>query len=287
MLSFLKNKKNYIERLSTLYSIDNINQILGWLCEKVSEKSLSYLLVHSSFFTSEHEVQVALYVDQLVNQNYPLQYILGTVTFGNVAIQVEPPVLIPRPETEEWVYKAFDELQKYKDEPLKILDLCTGSGCIAIAAASYFKNAQVDAVDLYQKPLELSQKNVLLNKCENVTIIKSDLFSNLIDKKYDLIFTNPPYIGEAVWQTLSLTVKEWEDKNALVADHNGLALYERIISELSEFLKQDSVITDAPRFYTEIGYDQGNTVSLLLVQAGFAQVAVSKDFAGKDRVVSA
>jgi release factor glutamine methyltransferase len=286
MLNFLKNKNRYIENLSTLYDRDHALRVLGWIVEKVLSKPLSYLMVHPEYCTPEHEHKIEQFVEQLVHKKYPLQYILGTVSFGPLELEIEPPVLIPRPETEEWVLHVIHSLQQYKNEPLKILDMCTGSGCIALTLASFFKNAHIDAVDLYDKPLGLTQKNAQKNGLTNVTTIKSDLFTNLTGKEYDLILSNPPYIDEEVWQTLSHNVKEWEDKNALVADNKGLALYERIVPNLQRFLKKDSVIKNDARVYLEIGYDQGEKVKVLLEQSGFVSVTVHKDFAGHDRLVT-
>lgn len=287
MLDFLKYKNTYLEQLAVVYDKDHARTVLRWLCEKVTGKQLAFLMINSHDFNEQHEKQIAEWINKIVIDHYPLQYILETISFGPLTLRVEEPVLIPRPETEEWVYNVLNSLKNYKDEPLRILDLCTGSGCIAIATAHYFKNAHVDAVDLYEKPLELTSKNARLNECNNVQIIQSDLFSNLTGKTYDIILSNPPYIDETVWQTLSSTVKNWEDKHALVADNTGLALYERIIEDAPQFLKKNSVLKNVPQMYLEIGYDQGPAVAKLLQQSGFVSVTVYKDFAGHDRMISA
>ena len=287
MLGFLQYKNTYLEQLVAVYDKDHACTVLGWLCEKVTGKSLTFLMVTPSAFNEQHEKQIAEWVDKIVSEHHPLQYILETISFGPLTLRVEEPVLIPRPETEEWIYNVLHSLKSYKYESLSILDLCTGSGCIALAAAHYFKNAHMDAVDLYEKPLELTSKNARLNECNNVQVIQSDLFSELVGKQYDIILSNPPYIDEKVWQTLSPTVKNWEDKNALVADNTGLALYEQIIQDAPRFLKKDSVLKNVAQIYLEIGYDQGTTVTQLLQHAGFASVTVHKDFAGHDRMISA
>lgn len=283
----MNDKSFYISNLTRIYSPEHAQQVFAWLWEKVSNKPFSFYITHSYTLTSHEQSQFEGYIDQLVNHHYPLQYILGSIFFGEVELVVEPPVLIPRPETEEWVYKVINSLSHYKNEPLSILDMCTGSGCIAVSLAHYFKNATVDAVDLYQKPLELTQKNALKNGCGNLNVIQSDLFSALVGKKYDLIFANPPYIDHAVWQTLSPNVKEWEDYHALVADEQGLGLYKQLLSQAFEYLKKNSIITGHARFYTEIGYDQGRLVGQLCQKAGFSTITIYKDFAGKDRMISA
>ena len=287
MLDFLKNKNKYLQQLELVYDKNHACNVLSWLCEKATGKSLAFLMVTPSAFNEQHEKQVAEWLNKIIKEHYPLQYILETVSFGPLTLRVEEPVLIPRPETEEWVYNVLCSLKSYKDAPLRILDLCAGSGCIALAAAHYFKSAQVDAVDLYEKPLELTSKNARLNECNNVQVIKSDLFSNLAGKTYDIIFSNPPYIDETVWQTLSPIVKNWEDKNALVADNTGLALYEQIIQDAPQFLKKNSVLKNVAQMYLEIGYDQGPAVAKLLQQSGSISVTVYKDFAGQDRMISA
>lgn len=274
----------YLEQLAPLYGKDHARTALGWLYHKATSKELMPLEWN---ITSSQQQQIEKWITMLVHDHYPLQYILETVPFGNITIHVQEPVLIPRPETEEWVYNVLYSLREYKDKPLRILDMCTGSGCIALAVAEYFRNAHVDAVDLYTEPLELTQKNILFNNLDNVSVIQSDLFENLQGKTYDLIFSNPPYIDESVWQTLSPTVKEWEDKRALVADNKGLALYEQMIAQLPQFLTKNSIIQNAPRVYLEIGYDQGEKVKVLLEEAKFKNVDIHQDFAGHNRMVSA
>lgn len=287
MFHFLQNYSYHIQELAKIYDISHARIVLGWLCEKISGKSSSVLMVNQLIWTQEYEEILNNYIHRLVIEQYPLQYILETMPFGDLELVMKEPVLIARPETQEWVVNVLQSLAQYKNAHLTILDLCTGSGCIALSVAHYFKNSIVHAVDLYDDPLALTQLNCIKNKIKNVTIIKSDLFHNLQPHSYNIIFSNPPYIDENVWNTLDPVVKKWEDKNALVGDNKGLAFYEKIIKEAPMYLKKESVVQDVARLYLEIGYDQKETVTQLFKKQGFNTIECQVDFAGHDRMISA
>ena len=163
-------------------------------------------------------------------------------------------VLIPREDTEILVLEAL------KQGKTKILDLCTGSGCIAISLAKYLNNAQVDASDISTRALSVAKKNAKLNDV-NVNFIHSDLFES-INEKYDLIISNPPYIRKSDIKNLQLEVKK-EPMRALDGGESGLDFYERIINESVNFLNRKGIIM------FEIGYDQAKDVSSLLKKNNF------------------
>jgi release factor glutamine methyltransferase len=217
----------------------------------------------------------------------PLQYLIGTVPFLNTQILVAPPTLIPRIETEQWVGDLLEHLKFLPHKPLTILDLCTGSGCIAIALAKNLPQATVYAVDIMPAAIELTKKNIEHNQVKNVQVIQSDLWQQVPQVKFDIIVSNPPYVTEQEWQELEPCVTNWEDKTALVAVHDGLDIIQRIIEQAPSFLQTPSVITKhyLPQLMIEIGYKQGKKVVDLMKATGFNDVTILQDLAQKDRVV--
>jgi release factor glutamine methyltransferase len=265
------------------------HQYAWWLLEKLTGKPKAQLILEDnvSLSTSDHN-KLQDWLQKLVDEHMPIQYILGSVPFNDVDIIVKPPTLIPRPETEEWTCNLIDQLRKMVEGPLSILDLCTGSGCIAVALAKAFPHATVTAVDIAQSALLLTQENAKHNAITNVNCIKSDLFNGLPESsQFDLIVSNPPYIAENEWCSLDVSVTHWEDKKALVANDHGLAIIERIIANAPRFLKENKEIAqhNIPQLTIEIGYTQGPAVKQLMDAAGYHDTQIIKDLEGKDRIV--
>ena len=226
----------------------------------------------------------------------PLQYITREQNFCGLDLYVDERVLIPRQDTEtlvELVLKECGELTRNhrmpdvvkcgtqngkKPEGGTVLDLCTGSGCIAVALAKLGRFAAVSAADISADALEVAAENVRRTGAD-VTLVRSDLFSE-IPGKYDVITANPPYIQSKVIDTLTPEVREHEPRLALDGDEDGLAFYRRLASECPAHLNSGG------RVYYEIGYDQGEAVCALLRENGFSGVRCVKDLAGLDRVVT-
>lgn len=256
--------------------------ILEFLLKK---KPHELLFMNSLTLTPEQETQLADIVHDMTVNHKPLQYIIGSVPFLDLTIKVEPPILIPRPETEAWCADLIAQLKQEKTSPKKILDLCTGSGCIALALAQAFPHAHVTAIDLNPQALELAQTNKKINGITNCTFVLSDLYDALEqDADYDIIVTNPPYISETDWQQLEPSVKEWEDKRALVAPCNGLALITRILKESHEHLAKNIPFA-TPRLWIELGADQGAAALREAQKYGWVRSSILKDYAGHDRVL--
>ena len=248
---------SFAQRLYPAYTDDlsHAMQIALWLCEKATGIPASHLIIDAERSMSIAARQdVAEWIEQIVVENKPLQYILGSVPFCGLTISVEPPLLIPRPETEEWVEKLITELKLYSAQPLKILDLCTGTGCVALALAKAFPHAAVMGTDIHPQAVACAQKNAQENGITNALFIESDLYRAVTGEQYDCIVANPPYISEADWQNLEPRVRDWEDRTALVASEDGLALIQKIIDTAPQFLLQHSPIR---RLVIEIGSDQG------------------------------
>ena len=205
----------------------------------------------------------------------PAQHIIGHTDFLGMQLKVDERVLIPRPETEELVDLILTENPK---KNLKVLDIGTGSGAIALALAKNRPDWSVTATDISQDALELATENSKRQDL-NLSFIKSDCFSE-ISSKYDIIVSNPPYISRADEVEVGLNVLHSEPHLALFADEDGLAIYRRIAEDSNDYLN------DGGKIYLEIGYKQGQSVPALFME-NFPEkrVRTLKDRFGQDRMV--
>lgn len=227
-----------------------------------------------------HQSCIKLYHEMIAKRRrrVPLQQILGSQEFMGLDFFVNQYVLIPRQDTETLVELVLEE----QNDPNKILlDVCTGSGCIAISLAVKGGYASVTATDLSEEALKVAEKNANKHGV-TVDLLQGDLFDALKrtkTEKFDVITSNPPYIPTAVIKTLEPEVREHEPMLALDGTEDGLFFYRRIAKETGAYL------VDGGALYLEIGHDQGEAVRTLLIDGGFSDVKVYKDLAGKDRVV--
>ncbi|HEV2601163.1 MAG TPA: peptide chain release factor N(5)-glutamine methyltransferase [Candidatus Babeliales bacterium] len=265
-------------------------QYAWWTVEAITNKRKTELINQDTIILSEEQQKnLNEWLEDLITKQMPIQYLLGSVPFCDVTILVAPPTLIPRPETEEWCFNLITKLKKLRNQQITILDLCCGSGCIAITLAQALPHATIYACDIADSAIALSKKNSAHNKTSNLIILHSDLFNALPkDIRFDLIVTNPPYITPIEWQTLDQSVAQWEDKGALVADDDGLALIKKIIAVAPQYLQQNEELQAQaiPQLMIEIGYLQGPTVATLMQQADYTDIKIDTDLEHKDRVVS-
>ena len=206
----------------------------------------------------------------------PLAYILNERWFMGLRFYVDENVLIPRQETELLAETAI-QLMRFKSYST-VLDLCTGSGCVAISIAKYSR-AAVSAADISSAALEVANKNAR-DLGVNIRLIEGDLFEN-IPERFDIITANPPYIAQNVYEGLMREVREHEPRLALVAPDNGLAFYRRIAAQAGAHMN------DGGTLLMEIGDEQGEAVSRILKDAGFRDARITKDYSGNDRLASA
>ena len=215
----------------------------------------------------------------------PLAQILGRQSFYGLDFFVNEDVLIPRADTEclvDLVLEDYAELaktEKGNSLPLRILDLCTGSGCIGIAVAKHLPYQELLLVDLSEKALAVAKKNAEKHLGENVTLLQSDLLTEVHEKRFSLLLSNPPYIVSRVIPGLEREVSEYEPKMALDGGEDGLIFYRRIAKEAK------AVLLPGARLYLEIGYDQGESVKDIFQKEGYEEVEVFPDLAGNPRVV--
>lgn len=212
----------------------------------------------------------------------PLQQILGSQEFMGLEFYVNQHVLIPRQDTETLVELV---LEQQKNQEIRLLDLCTGSGCIAVSLAVKGGYRQVMAADISEEALKVARRNWERLRPENqeMKFFQGDLFDALEKdtEAFDVITANPPYIPTEVIRGLEPEVRDHEPMLALDGTADGLHFYRRIAAEAGRWLRPGG------RIYLEIGYDQGAAVSGLLAEAGFTEIQVVKDLPGKDRVVAA
>ena len=261
-----------------------------WLIEAITgKKEVTLISAQEINWSEENQQKLDEYLDALINQNMPLQYLLGSTPFADLDILCKPPILIPRPETEEWCINLIEQLKAVRNQPLWILDLCTGSGCIALALAKALPKAKVYGTDINDEALALARQNAAHNHITNATFLYSNLFCTIPQEfKFDLIVGNPPYIPQKDWATLDKSVTQWEDKKALITDDEGMALIKKIIDAAPQFIRADSAVitSNIPQLMLEIDYTQGTVVAEYMKQHGYYQVMIHKDLEGKDRVAS-
>lgn len=209
----------------------------------------------------------------------PLQQLTGVQDFMGLTFAVNPWVLIPRQDTETLVELV---LKEQKNQKIRLLDMCTGSGCIAVSLKKYGQYEEVTGADISADALRTALENGKANGCD-VTWLESDLFHEIKcgETLYDVIVSNPPYIPTADIAKLEPEVRDYEPFAALDGREDGLYFYQRLAAECTSFLKCGG------RVYFEIGYDQAKAVSKLLEEAGFTDIIIVKDQPGLDRVVRA
>ncbi len=219
--------------------------------------------------------------DALKRRKYrePIQYIIGHVSFYGLKILVGPGVLIPRPETELLVHEA---LKKIKKANPKILDLCTGTGAIALALAKNLPGSDVTGVDISEAALSWAEKNRVLNGIENARFLKGDLFAPVKGIRFDLITANPPYIKGTVMKELAPEIKDWEPEVALTPGPEGLEIIEKIIASARDYL-----MPGAPLLIEIAGGTDPEILKGLAETSGLRFEAVLKDYAGMERIFMA
>ncbi|MFS9155149.1 peptide chain release factor N(5)-glutamine methyltransferase [Streptococcus infantis] len=224
---------------------------------------------------TEEEKEFVEEIYKKLAAHIPAQYIIGHAEFFGMQLKVDERVLIPRPETEELVELILDENPK---DNLKVLDIGTGSGAIALALAKNRPTWTITAADISQNALELARKNAEIQNL-NIFFKKSNCFSE-ISSKYDIIVSNPPYISRSDESEVGLNVLHSEPHLALFADEDGLAIYRRIAEDSKDFLN------DGGKIYLEIGYKQGQSVpELFRKHLPEKRVRTLKDQFGQDRMV--
>ena len=254
------------------------------LLEYVCGTDRNTLFVHGEreVTVQENESYVNLIAKR--KKRIPLQYLTGVQEFMGLEFYVNQNVLIPRQDTEILV----EEVMRHLHDGMRILDMCTGSGCILLSLLYYSNDCTGLGVDISEKALQTAGRNaekINAKKAEeekkelHADFMQSDLFENMDPERFDIIVSNPPYIKQDVIETLMPEVKDHEPHLALDGKEDGLYFYRAILEQAGNYLTRGGML------FFEIGYDQGQAARELMKAAGFAEVEVIQDFAGLDRVV--
>ena len=248
------------------------------LLEAVCGTDRNDLLVHGEQpVAPEAEEKYLNWIRQRA-EHIPLQQLTGEQGFMGLTFSVNEHVLIPRQDTEILVEEVLKELH----DGMRVLDMCTGSGCILLSLLHYSNDCEGLGVDLSAEALKVAGRNVLKvltpEKAEHAHFLQSDLFEK-VEGKFEIIVSNPPYIASAEVEKLMPEVRDHEPRMALDGTEDGLLFYRRIIKEAGKHLVNSGML------FFEIGYDQGQAVSELMRAGGYREVQVVQDYAGLDRVV--
>ena len=277
IMTLIEYRNQLFKALGSKIDKKELEEFFFWLIEYYSGFSrLKYILDQNHSVSNFQKLNLLMAIE-LLEKNMPIQYVVGESEFMNLKFYVNDKVLIPRPETEELVSWVLI------DNPInkKILDIGTGSGCIAVSLAKFLKSPNVTAWDIDHDIIDLAKKNSSLN---NVKILfeVQDLNSINTNKKFDIIISNPPYICDSEKHNMKKNVLLFEPHKALfVKDNDPLFFYSKII----DFAKSN--LNDNGSIFFEINENQNQGVSKLLIKAGFYDIELKKDFRSKNRMIKA
>lgn len=246
-----------------------------YILEKVSGLSRAEYFLHSDDKIDNDKTEEFLRLIERRSERIPLSYVIGTRDFMGFTFKVNENVLIPEQETELLV----EEVMKYS-KGKTVLDMCTGSGCIAISISLLGEPVEVTASDISDKALEVAKENAEFLNASAVKFIKGDLFEN-ITGSFDIIVSNPPYIETRVIEELEPEVRDYIPRLALDGDEDGLKFYKNITKKAIKYLNKNA------RIFYEIGYNQSEAVTDILLENGFEEIKIIKDYSGLDRIVTA
>lgn len=247
--------------------------------EEIFKKDISYFYAHQDQLVEDENAKLLLDYAKRRIKNEPVAYILKKAYFYGSEFVVDEGILIPRSDTETLVDQAI--LDSNTREHPNILDLACGSGCIGISIAKHVKTAKVTLSDISDKCISVSSINLKLNNVQtNCQVRKSDLFQD-ITGKFDLIVSNPPYIPLHEYVALDKQVLDYEPKLALLAGEDGTEFYTAIVSEAKSYLN------DGASIMFEVGYNQAESLEVILKDQGYREIFKVKDTQGIDRVVCA
>ena len=268
-------KLKMISELSSIYEMDELNSIFNLLAEDYLKIPRSKILLADDIDLNESNQILFLSALKRLITHEPIQYILGKTTFMNLEFKVNSSVLIPRTETEELV-----RLMLKKDlDGKEILDIGTGSGCIAISLAKNLPNSKVSALDISKDALKVAEENAKLNNV-NIEFIKADIFQYKSDKKYDIIVSNPPYVTESEKSLMKKNVLNFEPELALfVDDENNLKYYDSILNFSQLCLKKIGFL------YFEINENSKTEMITFLKNNRYQNIEVISDTKGKNRFI--
>ncbi|MCD4830362.1 MAG: peptide chain release factor N(5)-glutamine methyltransferase [Anaerohalosphaeraceae bacterium] len=282
-----------------------IKKLLDWMVDYFQAKAIDSARLSAEMLISSvlgmKRIELYMHFDKVVAPdklarlrelvkrciaNEPVQYLVGSCEFYSMTIKISPDCLVPRPETELLVERAIEFLRNHAPSQ-SVCDLCTGSGCVAIAIASGCKDAKIIATDICDKALAVAAENLARHDLQNrVELLCGDLFQPVIaelnGEPFALITVNPPYVTTSEMESLEDNVRKYEPALALHGGVEGLDIYCRIIAGVDPHLKSGGALI------MEIGCAQGDAIKQMLKSTGiFKEIKVEKDFSNNDRIVTA
>lgn len=288
-------RRHYAEQLESIYDSDEANALTMILLEHYFGIDRMKIALEPELRLSESELLTLHFAFKDLLKNKPVQYIIGETEFCGMRFFVNENVLIPRPETEELVLGVKSEVLSYwsrdngvesrdKETPINILDIGTGSGCIAISLAKLLKNSVVTAVDISEEALKVARRNAEANDV-NVRFVKDNILhpqsNELFENQFDIIISNPPYVCESEKTEMRANVLEHEPAAALfVSDNDPLVFYRKILEFAKTALKPNGEI------WFEINERFGKEMKVLCFENGFKSIKTIKDFRNRDRFVN-
>ncbi|MDR2906878.1 MAG: peptide chain release factor N(5)-glutamine methyltransferase [Bacteroidales bacterium] len=278
----LKSVRDFFDdELKPFYPCDEIRFYFYWCCESFLNLSKTQVIANIEFRISESMMLKFNFAVKDLKAQKPIQYILGTCDFYGLKLLVTPDVLIPRPETEELVQQIASEHKNFNG---RILDICTGSGCIALALKKQFSKSNSQGLDISQKAISVAQENAKRNQLD-VDFFVADIFNygkDMPNQQFDLIVSNPPYVLNSEKSQMQANVLDYEPHQALfVEDDNPLLFYKTIIDLAKHHLNPNGAL------YLEINESFGNEITEILILNAFSNVQTHSDFRGKSRFISA
>ena len=280
----LKEIKNiYHLELDPLFPKEEVDSFFYLVIDHYLGLERFVLAMQPNLVVSKDNEEPLFYALSQLKQERPIQYILGKAHFCDLEFGVDENVLIPRPETEELVYWILNEVQQgTRQERLRILDIGTGSGCIAISLAKNLPNAKVYALDISKKALQIAQHNAVDNKVD-IVFLEADILSmEGFKDKFDVIVSNPPYVRELEKKEMKNNVLEHEPGLALfVSDGDPLIFYKKITLFALNHLKTSGML------FFEINQYLGEEMKQLLEAGNFSEIELRKDMYGNDRMLKA
>lgn len=275
-MNYKELKSIFIEQLDGIYPAEEAQSLMFYLLDEVFEMPKAKLLIGDSFAIDNNKLM--LLIEELKSHK-PIQYIIGKTYFNGHEYSVNESVLIPRPETEELVNWIVNDWSLQPD--LKVLDLCTGSGCIAIELNLALTNSKVEAIDFSPAAIATAHRNASMLQA-NVDFQIQNIFHYQVPQIFNIIVSNPPYVLESEKQVMRKNVLNYEPHSALfVEDDDALKFYQRIVEIASQSLIDNGAI------YLEINETLANETAELFTAKGFSKIEIRKDMNGKDRMLKA
>ena len=279
LIEFLNAARDYLEGKSVDNARGDAEALLG---RALGLPRLQIYLQHDRPLKPD---EVARYRELLARRGKrePLQLILGTVEFCGVPIAVSPGLLIPRPETEELAMSVIEWAQAQDNAQLRVLDIGTGTGCVAVAIAAQVPRAMVDAADVDFEAVKCAVANAQRNRvADRVCVLRADFLSPRflasVQPPYDAVVSNPPYVAEADYRTLPPEIREYESKRALVAGDDGLTFYRRMAEVVPALLRPGGFLA------VEVAYNQAEPVEKIL-SGVLGEIGIKNDLSGVPRIV--